>query len=102
MQLLVTALILILVYLPMAFAGCAITPDANGNVVIPAGTTSIANDAYSGCTTLISVSIPASVTGIGSGAFYLTSSMTTATFASGSALSTIGDNMHFTDRELLV
>ena len=36
-------------------AACAVTPDGNGHVSIAAGTTSIANSAFNGCSTLKSV-----------------------------------------------
>ena len=39
-----------------------ITPDTNGHVSIPDNVTSIGNYAFSGCTSLVSVSIPENVT----------------------------------------
>ena len=45
--------------------GCAITPDANGHVVIPADTAEVGASAYYGCTDLSAVTIGDSVTSIG-------------------------------------
>ena len=44
-------------------------PDKNGLATIPAGETSIPEKAYFGCTSLVSISIPDSVTTIGEEAF---------------------------------
>jgi hypothetical protein len=46
---------------------------------IPAGVTSIGQDAFYGNTRLVGVTIPGTVTGIGSGAFFYCSSLTSAT-----------------------
>ncbi len=48
-----------------AFQGCSILE----SVSIPASVTSISRDAFSGCTSLVSIRIPSSVTEIGGGAF---------------------------------
>ena len=45
--------------------GCAITPDANGHVVIPADTAEVGANAYYGCTDLSAVTIGDLVTSIG-------------------------------------
>ena len=55
--------------LSLVYAGCAITPDANGHVTIPDGVKSIRKGAFYKCTTLISVSIPDSVTHLGNHSF---------------------------------
>ena len=46
---------------------CLIAPDAAGHVDVPAGTTSIGG--FRGCTSLVSISLPPSITSIGGGAF---------------------------------
>ena len=61
-------LFVVLVLLPGALAGCAITP-VFGHVYVPEGTTSIAGNAYYQCTALVSVSLPASITSIERNAF---------------------------------
>ena len=40
-----------------AGAVCSITPDTNGHVDIPAGTTSIANNAFRDCAALVSLTV---------------------------------------------
>lgn len=50
-------------------AACAITPDGAGHVDVPAGTTSIANSAYKDCTSLVSITFPASLQTVGDEAF---------------------------------
>ena len=59
-------LILIATQITMVFAGCAIQPDANGHVDIPSNWKGIGSGRYSfkDCTSLKTVSIPASVTSI--------------------------------------
>ena len=52
-------------------------PSATGDVIIPAGVISIANNAFESCENLISVTIPDSVVDISDGAFKGDSSLTT-------------------------
>ena len=47
-------------------ARCDVTPNESGDVVIAAGTTSIAAEAYFGCRQLVSIGIADTVTSIGS------------------------------------
>ena len=55
-RLLVVALLLLaLASVPVVYAGCAIVPDANGNVEIPASYTSIAANAFRQCSSLKTV-----------------------------------------------
>ncbi len=101
-------------------AGCFITPDQSGHVLIPATVTSIDRNAFDGCSSLRSVTfesgsqltsigyaafresgltsiiIPASVTSISdkyeqSYAFQFCRSLRSVTFESGSQLASIGD-----------
>lgn len=65
-------------------AGCKST-------TIPDGVTSIDNGVFWGCSGLTSIAIPASVTSIGLSAFNECTNLTTVTFASGSRLTTIGE-----------
>ena len=109
-------ILLALVSVPGVDAACAITPDASGNVEIPASMTSIGTQAFQSCISLntvtfasgsslgsignsafqqsglTTISIPASVTSMGTYAFYVCSSLKTVTFASGSSLGSIGDS----------
>ena len=105
--------------LPFVSAGCAITP-SSGHVEIPNTWTSIGDEAFYQCSSLTSVSfesgsqlstigsgafpvdgafaysgltsitLPASLTSIGTWAFLGCSSLTTINFESGSQLTTIG------------
>ena len=59
--------LLILAMVEGASGGCQITPDANGHVDM-GGATSIGTSAFSGCATLVSISMP-NVTSIGTYAF---------------------------------
>jgi len=76
---------------PLVGAGCAITPDANGLVTIPASQTSIADNAFYQCGTLKTVSFPADslCTTIGSNAFNGCTLLATVSFEADSALTTI-------------
>ncbi len=76
----------------------------SANLVIPASVTnnatdyavtSIGNSAFYYCTGLTAVSIPASVTSIGNYAFNDCTSLATVTFASGSQLSSIGQDAFY-------
>jgi hypothetical protein len=58
-----------------------------GSFIIPNSVTSIWQWAFSGCTSLTSVTIPNSVTSIGEGAFSGCTSLTSVTFAAGSNIS---------------
>ena len=59
----------------------------SGNITIPASVTSIGSMAFSGCTGLTNITIPASVTEIGGSAFYNCTSLATVTFAEGFSMS---------------
>ena len=59
----------------------------------------IGNSAFAGATSLASFSVPASVTSIGASAFYNDTALTSLSFASGSQLQTIG-NMAFANTRL--
>jgi hypothetical protein len=61
------------------------------SVTIPASVTSIDDWAFEDCTSLTSITIPASVTEIGEGAFAFNTSLTDVTFAPNSQLESIGD-----------
>ena len=112
-------LLLLICNLETVLGGCAITPDANGNVVIPAIQTSIANDAFKECSTLktvafasdsvletignysfsssglTAITMPSSVKLIDRYAFQYCSSLATVTFPSNSVLETIGSYAFF-------
>ena len=62
-----------------------------GAITIPAGTTTIDVEAFSGCTKITSVTVPSSVTAINEGAFDGCSALTTATLNEG--LLTIGESV---------
>ena len=62
-----------------------------GEVVIPAGVTSIGDSAFERATALTSITIPASVTSIGAFAFLNATSLTSITFDGTSTLASIGD-----------
>ena len=69
---------------------CADIPSTcNGNVILSETVTSIASSAFSGCHNLKSISIPSSVTTIGTFAFY-SSGLETVTFADNSVITNIG------------
>ena len=61
-------LIGLLLHLHAVHAGCIITPDSSGHVNYPLGEVAIADSAFSGCSSLRTISIPASVLSIGSSA----------------------------------
>jgi hypothetical protein len=66
----VDILVVALLWLRLACAGCLYEPDSKGHVTIPNSVTSIEYGTFSGCTSLASVTIPNSVTSIGDYAFY--------------------------------
>ena len=61
------------------------------SITIPASVTSIGEGAFESCTTLASITIPASVQIIGKEAFYYATNLTSVTFAADSGLLTIGE-----------
>ncbi len=69
-----------------AFSGCS----SLTSVTIPSGVTSISSSAFYGCSSLTSVTIPNGVTSIGSSAFSGCSSLTSVTIPSG--VTSIGPN----------
>ena len=88
--------LLLLSQAPAALAGCAIQPDGNGHVTIPDGQTSIADDAFDGCTSLTSVTIPDSVTSIGNYAFNCYGAETALTSVTiGNGVTSIGEGAFY-------
>ena len=65
--------VVLLATLPSVRGGCAIRPDANGHVNIPYGETSIGNEAFRDCSSLISITLPDSLQSIGWFAFFSSS-----------------------------
>ncbi|MEG2450817.1 MAG: leucine-rich repeat protein, partial [Clostridia bacterium] len=72
-----------------AFSGCS----SLTSVTIPSSVTSIGNAAFSGCSSLTSFTIPSSVTSIGNSAFSGCSSLTSVTIPSG--VTSIGDDAFY-------
>ena len=70
----------------MAFSGCT----SLTSITIPDSVTSIGENAFSGCDSLTSITIPDGVTSIGRGAFYNCSSLANVTIGNG--VTTIGKN----------
>ena len=66
--------------------------DVSGSVEIKQGTKAIAESAFNGCTSLTSLTIPDSVTGVGRGVFGSGSSIKTATINSTAALYAFNGN----------
>jgi hypothetical protein len=58
-----------------------VPPGISGNVTIPAGVTSIGDNAFFNCTKLTGITIPDSVTSIGNNAFNGCYALTSVTFA---------------------
>jgi len=56
---------LLLALLPRARAFCVFTPDANGHVDYPSGETSVPSKAFYECDSLVSITLPSSLTSIG-------------------------------------
>ena len=54
---------------------CMINPDEDGDVVVPNTQTAIPDNAFNGCTTLLTITIPDSVKSIGTRAFYQASEL---------------------------
>ena len=67
-----------------AFSGCT----SLTSITIPNSVTSIGDDAFAGCTSLTSITIPNSVTSIGDGAFAYCDSLTSVTI--GNSVTSIG------------
>eukprot|EP00964_Phaeocystis_antarctica_P129120 scaffold92991_cov69-Phaeocystis_antarctica.AAC.1 len=61
-------------------AGCLYTPDANGHVVVPAGVTSIGNEVFYGCVSVVSIALPEGLISIGYWAFYGATSLASVSF----------------------
>eukprot|EP00964_Phaeocystis_antarctica_P013894 scaffold7621_cov70-Phaeocystis_antarctica.AAC.3 len=74
-EMLVTT-ILVLVALGGVAARCQYTPDANGHVAVPDGVTSLGNQAFDQCKSLVSVTLPESLMSIGYYTFQYCSSLT--------------------------
>ena len=72
-----------------AFSGCS----SLTSITIPNSVTSIGNHAFSGCSSLTSITIPNSVTSIGNSAFYYCSSLTSVTI--GNSVTSIGYEAFF-------
>ena len=72
-----------------AFSGCS----GLTSVIIPAGVTSIGNSAFYGCSRLMSVTIPASVTSIGNSAFSQCSELTSITIPAN--VTSIGEDAFY-------
>ena len=76
-------------YATMANYVVTSSSNCSGTVTIPAGTTSIAGYSFEG-SGVTSINVPNTVTSIGAAAFRAATSLTTATFESGSTLTSIG------------
>ena len=70
-----------------AFSGCS----SLTSITIPDSVTSIGNSAFSGCSSLTSITIPDSVTSIGNYAFYFCTSLASITIPDG--ITSIGDQV---------
>ena len=70
-----------------AFVNCS----SLTSITIPASVTSIGNYAFYECTSLTSIDIPASVSSIGRWAFYYCTSLTSVTFEDSCQLNSIGE-----------
>ncbi len=69
-----------------SFSGCT----GLMSITIPNSVKSIGSSAFSGCTGLTSITIPSSVTSIGEDAFYSCDNLASVTFEAGSQLDSIG------------
>ena len=82
--------ILVLLALGGVTAKCLYTPDANGHAVVPDGVTSIGEQAFYKCVSLISIALPEGLTSIGRSAFQGATSLASVSFPEG--LTSIGTN----------
>ena len=69
---------------------CAVTPDANGHVDYPSGETSVPDEAFNSCHSLVSITLPSGVTSIGRAAFVYCHSLVSVTLPS--SLTSIGSS----------
>ncbi len=75
-------------------AGSEENSKLSGELQLPANLRTIGANAFEGCQ-IESIVIPASVTSIGSGAFYMNTSLSSVTFAENSSITAIGDNVFY-------
>ena len=71
---------------------CWITPDSDGHVDIDTTDTLIYQQNYLDCTSLVSISIPPSVTAISSEAFYGATALQTISFTGANNIESIGED----------
>ena len=80
--------------------GAFANQEAITSATIPEGVTSIGENAFAGANGLTSVTIPSTVTSLGRAAFQSMNSLTTATFAAGSQVSEIPNDLFRSDPNL--
>ena len=105
-----TALLLENIVIPSTYRGYKVTAIIDGDgskgnsftrcenlksITIPDSVTSIGSSAFSGCSSLTSITIPDSVTTIGSSAFWGCTSLTNVIFGANSQLTTIGKHAFY-------